>query len=92
MVRLILCRCIQISAQVSEAVVVPAPLCLKIIAVWSPLADWNTISGDNVTCHQVELQSQTLSQILYYATKVSSSGTICNEISNSSLTFGNPGW
>jgi hypothetical protein len=73
MVRLMLCRFIRISTQVSEFVVVRDTLCLKIVAVWWLGAYWNPTSADNITYHMVQLESQISngfsSQTLYYAMK-----------------------
>jgi hypothetical protein len=78
MVRLMLCRCIRISAQVSEVDVVPAsaPLCLKIVAAWAQYANWNPpLMDDNITYHMVQLGSSPFyvsgesSETLYYAMK-----------------------
>ena len=76
MVRLILCRCIRILTQVSEFVVVLAPLCLEIVAVWSPSTSWNTTSDEFVTYHRVGLETHIPNnQTLYYAMKKVSSGS-----------------
>ena len=78
MVRLILYRCIRISAHVSELqVAVPAPLCLKMVAAWSLSTNWNTRSGDNVTYHEIDLPGHTPKiQTLYYAMKNVSSSVV----------------
>ena len=82
MVWLILYRCIRISAQVSEleVVVVPTPLYLKIVAVWSSSTTYGLAPCDNVTCFEVQLESQipTPQTLCFGMKNVSDSGTICN--------------
>jgi len=66
MVQLMLCRCIRISAQVGEVVVVPTLLCLRIVAEWvsgnkSQVILWTGIGDNSVIGHTVRRQNPTLS-------------------------------
>jgi len=61
--RLMLCRCIRISAQVGDVIIViPAPSCLTVVAEWlsadrSQVVVWGTTTNNDVIYHTVKLQS-----------------------------------